>query len=55
MAYAMNQYFTRQGYVTMSVNYRSGIGYGTAFRRSCLLNQHGSQSKVRIEEAGERR
>ncbi|MGH7482799.1 MAG: prolyl oligopeptidase family serine peptidase, partial [Longimicrobiales bacterium] len=32
MAYAMNQYFANKGYVTMSVNYRSGIGYGTDFR-----------------------
>ncbi|MGH7482794.1 MAG: prolyl oligopeptidase family serine peptidase [Longimicrobiales bacterium] len=32
MAYAMNQYFANKGYVTMSVNYRSGIGYGSDFR-----------------------
>ena len=33
-AYAMNQYFASQGYVVMSVNYRSGIGYGREFRNS---------------------
>ena len=34
MAYAMNQYFANQGYVVLSVNYRSGIGYGRAFRNA---------------------
>lgn len=32
MAYAVNQYFADRGYVVISVNYRSGIGYGRAFR-----------------------
>ena len=32
MAYAMNQYFANKGYVVLSVNYRSGIGYGREFR-----------------------
>ena len=32
MAYAMNQYFANKGYIVMSVNYRSGIGYGREFR-----------------------
>jgi len=27
-AYAMNQYLASQGYVVLSINYRSGIGYG---------------------------
>jgi len=31
-AYAFNQYLANQGYVVLSVNYRSGIGYGRAFR-----------------------
>ena len=34
MAYAMNQYFASQGYIVMSVNYRSGIGYGREFRNA---------------------
>ncbi len=34
MAYAMNQYFASRGYVVLSVNYRSGIGYGKEFRNS---------------------
>lgn len=31
-AYALNQYLVREGYVVLSVNFRSGIGYGRAFR-----------------------
>ena len=31
-AYAMNQYLASQGYVVLSVNYRTGIMYGRAFR-----------------------
>ena len=33
-AYAMNQYLASRGYVVLSVNYRSGIGYGMAFREA---------------------
>jgi hypothetical protein len=32
--YAMNQYLANRGYVVLSVNYRSGIGYGRAFREA---------------------
>jgi len=30
--YAFNQYLASRGYVVLSVNYRTGIGYGRAFR-----------------------
>ncbi|HMD44445.1 MAG TPA: prolyl oligopeptidase family serine peptidase [Candidatus Acidoferrum sp.] len=33
-AYAMNQYLAQRGYVVLAVNYRSGIGYGRAFREA---------------------
>lgn len=33
-AYAMNQYLANLGYVVLSVNYRSGIGYGLDFREA---------------------
>jgi dipeptidyl aminopeptidase/acylaminoacyl peptidase len=33
-AYALNQYLASRGYVVLSVNYRSGIGYGMAFREA---------------------
>src|SRR5438876_166839 len=35
-SYAMNQYLASRGYTVLSVNYRSGIGYGRALR----LAQH---------------
>ena len=31
-SYAMNKYLASRGYIVLSVNYRSGIGYGRAFR-----------------------
>jgi dipeptidyl aminopeptidase/acylaminoacyl peptidase len=33
-AYAMNQYLAAKGYVVLSVNYRSGVGYGLHFREA---------------------
>ena len=33
-AYGMNQYLASQGYVVLSINYRSGIGYGLEFREA---------------------
>ena len=33
-SYAMNQYLASRGFVVLSVNYRSGIGYGRAFREA---------------------
>lgn len=33
-AYAMNQMLASRGYVVLSVNYRSGIGYGMKFREA---------------------
>jgi dipeptidyl aminopeptidase/acylaminoacyl peptidase len=33
-AYAMNQYLASQGYVVLSINYRSGTGYGLNFREA---------------------
>ena len=33
-AYAMNQYLAQNGYVVLSLNYRSGTGYGLEFREA---------------------
>ncbi len=33
-AYSLNQYLVSRGFVVLSVNYRSGIGYGLAFREA---------------------
>jgi dipeptidyl aminopeptidase/acylaminoacyl peptidase len=33
-AYGMNQYLASRGYIVLALNYRSGIGYGRAFREA---------------------
>ena len=33
-AYGINQWLANQGYVVLSINYRSGIGYGRSFRNA---------------------
>src|SRR5258708_39701048 len=33
-SYAMNEYLASRGYVVLAVNYRSGVGYGRAFREA---------------------
>ena len=33
-AYGINQWLADQGYVVLSINYRSGIGYGRSFRNA---------------------
>jgi len=52
MAYAMNQYWASQGYVVMSVNYRSGIGYGKEFRESPGRGARGNTEYRDILAAG---
>lgn len=41
-AYGINQYFANQGYVVLSVNYRSGIGYGRSFRNAPNTGMRGA-------------
>lgn len=41
-AYALNQYLASQGYVVLSVNYRSGIGYGLEFREALDYGANGA-------------
>jgi len=52
MAYAMNQYFANKGYVVMSVNYRSGIGYGREFRMAPNSGRSGSAEYQDLVAAG---
>jgi len=33
-AYGLNQYLAGRGYVVLAINYRSGVGYGRAFREA---------------------
>jgi dipeptidyl aminopeptidase/acylaminoacyl peptidase len=51
-AYALNQYLARRGYVVLSVNYRSGTGYGTAFREAVGYGAHGASEFADVLGAG---
>ncbi|MBI4521399.1 MAG: S9 family peptidase [Gemmatimonadetes bacterium] len=52
MAYAMNQYFASQGYIVLSVNYRSGIGYGREFRNAPEVGRRGNAEYRDVLAAG---
>ena len=41
-AYGINQWLANQGYVVMSINYRSGIGYGRSFRTAPNVGAQGN-------------
>lgn len=47
-AYAMNQYLASRGYVVLSVNYRSGIGYGLNFREA---ENYGTRGASEVNDA----
>jgi dipeptidyl aminopeptidase/acylaminoacyl peptidase len=53
MAYAIDQYFCNQGYVVISVNYRSGIGYGDDFQNAADRGQRGNSEYQDVRTAGE--
>jgi dipeptidyl aminopeptidase/acylaminoacyl peptidase len=52
MAYALNQYFANRGYVVLSINYRSGIGYGRAFRTAPEVGRNGNAEYRDVIAAG---
>ena len=51
-SYAMNQYLASRGYVVLSVNFRSGIGYGRAFRTAPNQGPRGASEYQDIVAAG---
>ena len=51
-AYAMNQYLANKGYVMLSVNFRSGIGYGRDFRLAQNQGPRGASEYQDIIAAG---
>ncbi len=51
-AYAQNQYLASQGYLVLSVNYRSGIGYGMEFREAENYGATGASEVQDVIEAG---
>jgi dipeptidyl aminopeptidase/acylaminoacyl peptidase len=52
MAYAVNEWLASQGYIVMSVNYRSGIGYGKAFRTAANTGGRGNAEYRDVIAAG---
>src|SRR6266581_5446365 len=51
-AYAMNQYLASRGFVVLSVNYRSGIGYGMEFREAVDYGASGASEYRDVAGAG---
>ena len=51
-AYALNQYLASRGYVVLSLNYRSGIGYGLDFREALNYGPSGASEFNDVEGAG---
>jgi dipeptidyl aminopeptidase/acylaminoacyl peptidase len=51
-AYAMNQWLASRGYIVLSVNYRSGIGYGLEFREALNYGATGGSEFQDIMGAG---
>jgi dipeptidyl aminopeptidase/acylaminoacyl peptidase len=51
-AYGMNQYLASRGYIVLAVNYRSGIGYGRAFREAAGRAGRGASEYQDVVAAG---
>ncbi len=51
-AYAMNEYLASRGYIVLSVNYRSGIGYGLDFREALNYGATGASEFNDVQGAG---
>lgn len=51
-AYGFNQYLASRGYIVLSVNYRSGIGYGRAFREAKHRGPRGASEYQDVVAAG---
>jgi dipeptidyl aminopeptidase/acylaminoacyl peptidase len=51
-AYAMNQYLAASGYLVLSINFRSGIGYGMEFREALNFGASGGAEFADVQGAG---
>lgn len=51
-SYAMNQYLVSRGYIVLSINYRSGIGYGLNFREALQYGPTGGSEFRDVEGTG---
>ena len=51
-SYALNQYLASRGYLVLALNYRSGIGYGRAFREAAGRAGRGAAEYQDVVAAG---
>ena len=51
-AYALDQYLVSRGYIVLSINYRSGVGYGLDFREALNYGASGGSEFNDVEGAG---
>src|SRR5665213_446562 len=51
-SYGMNQFLANRGYIVLSINYRSGIGYGLNFREAVNYGASGASEFNDVEGAG---
>ena len=51
-AYSLNQYLASRGYIVLSVNYRSGVGYGMEFREAVNYGAAGASEFNDVMGAG---
>ncbi len=51
-AYAFNQWLADEGYIVMSINYRSGVGYGQSFRRAAGTEARGNSEYQDVVAGG---
>lgn len=51
-AYGFNQYLASRGYIVLSVNFRSGIGYGRSFREAVGRGPRGASEYQDVQAAG---
>jgi dipeptidyl-peptidase-4 len=53
MAYAVNQWLAAKGYIVLSVNYRTGVGYGRSFRQAPRAGGAGNSEYGDVLAAGQ--
>jgi dipeptidyl aminopeptidase/acylaminoacyl peptidase len=51
-AYGINQWLANQGYIVMSINYRSGVGYGRSFRQAPNVGAAGNSEYQDVVAGG---
>jgi dipeptidyl-peptidase 4 len=51
-AYGINEWLASQGYIVMSINYRSGVGYGRSFRTAAKVGGEGNSEYMDVLAGG---